>query len=449
MADLSNVPPEVMQILAHDPPYSPGELEILRAYAARPDANPVLVRAFQNPSLGIMTPQSAAPPPSDFGIPGLDIPDNIMGIGLPTRDFMSPPPTLADSSSAFHQDLRHQGAADINMDTAAPASPPPTDQVTPTTQAGAVTGGGFGNPLDLLSEDAFRGYGEAMKGFNPLGFMEPKYPNGGGTSASSGDMPERRDTPSNNPFDVFLGDAPPTTRQSGIAGPVSPPTTNLGDPRLSTRGAPGGQTTGADWRGLRELEKTLVPPDSAFANIPASEIGKLSTVMANPQLLAGMLYPDTPMTAAMATPNVTALAQLARYGLLSPGTKMLDEGQMGSGINQARLVEQTLNSMKGVNGAEVSPRAVYQEAFRRLLNTPVEEMSTGNGDPGDLSNQIAVTNAYLLLAKPFVSQGQQDFFEQKLNRWAEAYAQQYVNGETDVSYPQWLSDHGAQNLLGG
>ena len=417
MADLSNVPPEVMQILAHDPPYSPGELEILRAYAARPDANPVLVRAFQNPSLGVIE-----PPRRNNYAPTLDF---MNGIPRPTLDFLMPSPTDLSSRT-----LPTSGSGTLRV----PVGPEPGI----TTPALPPDDGRSGTGTLNIPEASV----ESIDVPAP-----PPDDNRHGTGTLN--IPEWNPFGGGNPVEAILGGGTPTpSRQAHVSGPVTP-TTNLGDPRLSTRGAPGGQTTGADWRGLRELEQTLVPPDSAFANIPASDLDKFSTLMANPNLLAGMLYPDTPMTAAMATPNVTALAQLARYGLLSPGTKMLDEGQMGSDINQARLVEQTLNSMKGVNGAEVSPRAIYQEAFRRALNTPVEEMSTGNGDPGDLSNQIAVTNAYLLLAKPFVSQGQQDFFEQKLNRWAEAYAQQYVNGETDVSYPQWLSDHGAQNLLGG
>lgn len=424
MADLSNVPPEVLKILTHDPPYSQGELQVLRAYAARPDANPVLVRAFQNPSLGITPPPS--PPSSDFGIPGLDIPDNIAGIGLPTADFMqglsTPPPTLADSSAAFHQDLRHQGAADINMATAVPASsgvtPFPTDSVTPTTQAGAITGGGFGLPTRDFMD----------------GWSNPFDPQPDTT------LPERRDVSSGSPLDAFLPTPDPVPGSAGGR--------RLGQERT----APAGPSTGMNWKSVRDLERTLVPPDSAFANIPDAELNKFAMLVANPELLAGKLYEGTPMTAASATPMVGALAQLAKYGLLSPGNQMVQAGGFGSDLNQARMVEETLNSMKGQMGAEVSPRAIYEEAFRRTLNTDVKDMdatSQVGGEAGDLANQIAVTNSYLLLAQPFISQGQQDFFKSKLDRWAEAYAQQWVNGETDVSYPQWLSDHGAQNLLGG
>lgn len=457
MADLSNVPPEVLQILTHDPPYSEGEKALLQNYILRPDANPVILTAFQK--MGVMQGDSAGPfhtdlrypganpsnqigsmpppPQSDLGIPGLNLPDNLDGLaglsglnpwGSGIEEEKANPRAEDYGTIPFPQvldrpDPGRQSRNQITSDWAGPIG-----EALNSGGGGLVTPGGVptsGGTIFIPQHDKLGG------------------PGGGGSSSGiSGTNTETQGQPSSATASSGLGgvfDAtdPALAKVPGFGGSLPSP------------GLGGSMTT--DWAARRDLELSSVPSDSVFANIPVGEWSKFSYLMSNPNLLAGKLYEGTPATAAMATPMVGAIAELARKGLLQSGDQMINAEGFGSNVSQARMVEDTINAMRGQKGAEVSPRAIYQEAFRRALNTPVEEMSTGDGDPGDLSNQIAITNGYLLLAQPFISEGQQEYFKTKLDRYAQAYAQQVVNGEIDVSYsyPQWLSDHGAQNLLGG
>jgi hypothetical protein len=444
MADLSNVPPEVMQILTHDPPYSRGELAILQAYAIRPDANPVMVRAFEH--LGVTAPHAPGPPPpsSDFGIPGLDIPDSIGGIGLPTLDFMQPEYPNGGGSTAyapsepssFHQDLPHQGAADINFEKMrtgreSNSHRPTLDWAAPIGEALDSGGGGLFTPGGVSSSGGTV-YIPALDG-----------PGGGGSSSSSGVDPYVNAAQPTSSMTALFGESPATSRApDGTPAGSNTVTQGLGTP---------GSTT--DWKA--EALRTAIPesrlfsdPNSAFASLANSQIDR---VAANPELIAQQLYADAPLAAANQTEWLQNIKMLSDLGLLSdvPNADIFS-GKPESGVTTLEQIEAVNNAFRGGHGSQVDPRALYHQAFSRILNSDAQtfvDPNQGGGVAGDAENQVAVTNGMLGAVTPFVYSGSQEGYIQRLNQAGLQYIGEVATSRTSLSYPEWLKSQGAMDWL--
>lgn len=423
----ASVPPEVLQILTKSPPYTPGEKMILQAYVTREGANPEIAFSI-NHLLGGQSSPAPAPPSSDFGIPGLDIPDNIAGIGLPTLDFMQGggSSTYAPSEpSAFHQDLKHQGATDINFDRMNAASPPPGNLP------------GVGTPTaDFLTPAA-----------NLRDWMTPEFPEGGGSDMPSARGPSTGESPTS--LTAMFGAPTGSMSRSPDATPAGSNTMTQGAGNRS----PGTvvSTDPTDWKSeaakQQEYDYLGIDPNSDFYGIRSDQVAR---VAANPEIMAEYLYPDAPLTQAGQTEWLQNVLMLSKMGLLTdvPNATIFTKGPEGA-IGTMEQVEAMKKSMPEFN-AEIDPRSIYREAMTRLLNSDATQFQSedyGQGTKGDAENQVAVTNGMLAAVKPFIYAPQQEAYVQSLNRAGMQYLSEVAASRTSLSYPEWLKSQGAMDWL--
>lgn len=467
MADLSNVPPEVLQILTHDPPYSAGEKAILQSYILRPDANPVVLRAFQN--MGVLPGDSARAfhadlrnkgagdinwdtyvpgqpqMSSDLGIPGLNLPDNLDGlsglsglnpIGSGIEAEKANPRASAYDTVDFPQvldrpDPGRQSRHQITADWAAPFG---GLRSTDGNFGGLITSGGPPNPAsggDVYIPAAGTPTRDFMTG-----------PGGGGSPSSGGGAdPYARTAQPASSLTALFGESPATSR------------TPDGMPAGSNTMTQGAGTPGAtDWKAERtkaeiDFDPLRIDPTSAFASVADSQLAR---VAANPEFMADVLYPGAPNLQANQTEWLANVKMLSELGLLSniPNADIFT-GKPEGNVMMLEQVEALKNSMAG-KGSEVDPRAIYQKAFARILNSDASKFLAedyGQGVAGDAENQIAVTNGMLGAVAPFVYSGSREAYIQRLNMAGMQYLSEVAMSGTSLSYPEWLKAHGADTWM--
>lgn len=475
--DFSGVPPQVLQILTHNPPYTAGETMILRAYAASPGADSVMADAIMillGPDLGQAAPGAAMPAPPAATV--LAAPGGGGGGGF---DGATPTPRAAPGglslSNPFTLDalapLRHLGTP--TLDFANPQGPPnapmpmpprPTlgavrtpsgaPMPTPPPAAPAAPGGGItlSNPFTLDALTPLSQIGRPTRDFmSPQATSAPE-------SAPMPTPPPPRITPpaapgggEGSPFDIFKGLGRPTGDfWDGGPGPPPPPTRDRFGGIGRSGGAPLGAAVNPNARAdmaARQLPPLIgtFSPNSVFAGIADEQIGRVS---ANPELVAQQFYPDLPTTQAGATQWLSDVMELSKLGLLSntPNSTIFDKPR--SDIAMLSQVEALQKAMPG-HGGQVDAGAIYREAFQRILNSDASTFSTGTGGVvGDPENQTAVTNGMLAAVAPFVYEGSRDAYIARLNRAQMQYLGDIATSGTSLSYPEWLRDHGALDWLG-
>lgn len=195
-----------------------------------------------------------------------------------------------------------------------------------------------------------------------------------------------------------------------------------------------------DWKAQRDAiagaDVGTLPESSAFAGI---DPGLLPGFAQNPELAAQQIARSRGGGAASASilaPQLGAAMGLDAAGVLA-GDRQLGGGR-GAGDRLA-LSEAFVNSMGP--GSFVEPGGVYRRALKNAMHTPVESMFTGEGDPGDITNQIQVTNGALASSAPYMTKDASDALAAQLQNAGDEYILAVANGEIDpgaVTYPMWL-----------
>ncbi len=412
--DLSDVPPEVLEILTHGGPYSPGDAAILRAYAREQGANPIVAqaigRAMQN-----------TPPPST---PTIDAPrrlptDGSGTLNIPTLDLPNP---FAGIGNPFDALL-----------------PDPTSEL-PTIDA----------PRELSPQPSYR---EGVKAPEP----KPFYREGVRTPDPMAGSQIDRDRAISQ-IDAELGGAAPSLpdRWGSTAGPAPIPEDFR--PSVEMGGGPGvsrpdGSSRKTDWMGQPEARAPMeinapimsFSPDSIFASLRDDQI---SRVAANPSLVASQFYPDAPLTQASQTEWLGDVMMLAELGLLDGSANATVLTKPGGPNEILEQVEALKNAMPG-RGGTVDPRAIYHEAFSRIINSDAAQFFTNEHDgvKGDAENQVAVSNGLLAAATPFLHDSSREAFIQRLNSAGMQYLGEVARSGTSLSYPEWLQSQGATDWL--
>lgn len=84
-------------------------------------------------------------------------------------------------------------------------------------------------------------------------------------------------------------------------------------------------------------------------------------------------------------------------------------------------------------------RAIYQEVFRRLLNTDMSGLSP--------EEQIAITKGALVAVEPYMVKEWNRGFPAFLDRGGQHYPVAYATGETTKSFPLYLKEIGYATTL--
>lgn len=206
------------------------------------------------------------------------------------------------------------------------------------------------------------------------------------------------------------------------------------------RGGRSGQ--GANWKMIEGLGG-----GSAFSDISPQY---LSAYVADPNLAAQEIAgPEKNLTAQGMAPLVGSALEMAKLGLLGGGKGHGLGGPSSSGQQLGRA-EALVNSLGP--GQYIDPGAVMRRTMHRAGRTPVGDLQTGQGNPNDIMQQVAVTQNAILgplkgTATTDAYNGTATMLDQEANSWLQAVA----HGEIDpnqVSYPAWLREHHRQRFLG-
>ncbi len=428
--DPSRIPPEVLSALTREG-LSQGDRLVLQAYVSDPQSDP-RVAAMARQMLGISAPETPTP-----GGPGLEAQlqaqiDQPMGQalpGVPQREAGAPPETWVQRAVSGTMSQPSAGAP-------RPADPSLLDQMMqgPRDIAGAA---GFG--MEPQRAGPAFDYGGAARQVAEGWLGSPPRPASDNAPGPAG-APSAPATPGSSADDIALSNKfAELGGDGGFAG------SDMGA-GLSYGGvAPGSQ----DWIKQRELDLQLFDPESAFSGVGSGEA--IAMLANNPELVARRLYDGAPGVAAAQAPTIQAMMQLAQLGLLTEGgpNATLNTGNKISNTTQLEQVEALKNQIPEF-GAQVDPRAIWEEALRRSLNTEPNAMSTGEfGVAGDPQNQIAITNGALIAAKPFLTEESQESLTNLLARMGQEYLDGWSRGEITVSYAKYLDEMGAAQWLGG
>lgn len=256
----------------------------------------------------------------------------------------------------------------------------------------------------------------------------------------------------------------PTTM--GVGGT---PTTGLFDPAASTW-TDMAQTEGGGGRRRDRSGGTGRTPDygldmpnpmddtSAFAGL---DPGALATVADNPDIAARYLARKrgNENGAPILSESMRNALSLSGMGLLGGARGMSSSGKRdlssipGSSAEKLRRAENWLGQMEQ-NGTFADPQAIYKKMFRRVRNTDPNLMSTGEGEAGDMENQINVTTGALLDAAQASGMDEDNlgWLAARLGQASQEYVMGVAEGSIDpvlMSYPNWLrSEKKAQRWLG-
>jgi hypothetical protein len=417
--DPSRIPPEVLSALTREG-LSQGDRLVLQAYVSDPQSDS-RVAAMARQMLGISAPE--APSLETQFQAQIDQPMGRALPGVPQREAGAPPETWA------------QRAVSGTMSQPSAGAPSLLDQMMqgPRDIAGAA---GFG--MEPQRAGPGFDYGGAARQVAEGWLGSPPRPASDNAPGPTG-TPSAPVAPGSSANDVALSNK---FAELGGEGGFSGSEIGAG---LSYGGvAPGSQ----DWIKQREAELQLFDPASAFAGTNSAAISSLAN---NPELASRRLYEGAPGMAAAQAPTVQAMLNLAKLGLLTEGGPEANmmTGQGLSNVTTLEQVEALRNAIPD-KGAQVDPYAIWRTALDRALATDPETMFTGEGGvAGDPQNQIAVTNGYLVAAKPFLTEESQGALESRLNQMAMEYMDRWSRGEVDVSYPEYLRQMGAEQWLGG
>ena len=231
------------------------------------------------------------------------------------------------------------------------------------------------------------------------------------------------------------------------------------DPRGQTPPARGDQRErgkrgkrGTDWVAERAAGGNIpigaMPADSAFAKVSPDYLPGLSQ---NPDLAARLIAKQRGGGRVMAdalAPQVESIRGMQEAGVLSGRKRLGGPESGGVALAQVQDVMDRLDA-----GEYIEPRPVYRRGLRNAANTPVEEMFTGEGKPGDLQNQILVTNGALLSASPYMTPESAGHVEALLQSAADEYLLAVAEGAINpdqMSYPMWLKrEKKARKWVGG
>ena len=198
--------------------------------------------------------------------------------------------------------------------------------------------------------------------------------------------------------------------------------------------------------------------ESAFSGL---DPGALETVADNPDIAARYLarkrgneHGAPILSDAMR--NALALSGMGLLGgtpgMSSSGKKDLSS-RPASSAEQLGRAENWLGQMDQ-QGTFPDPRAAYKKMFRRARNTDPNLMSTGEGEAGDMENQINVTTGALLDAAQAggLDDDNLGWLQARLGQAAQEYVMGVAEGSIDpvlTSYPSWLrNEKKAQRWLG-
>lgn len=201
-------------------------------------------------------------------------------------------------------------------------------------------------------------------------------------------------------------------------------------------------------------------PDSAFSGI--TDPGALSTIADNPDIAARYVARKrgNEHGAPIISESMRNALALSGMGLLGGGSAgMSSSGKRDlssiprSSAEQLGRAENWLGQMEQ-NGTFADPQAIYKKMFRRVRNTDPNLMSTGEGEAGDMENQINVTTGALLDAASASGMDEDNlgWLQARLGQAAQEYVMGVAEGSIDpmrVSYPNWLrSEKKAHRWLG-
>jgi hypothetical protein len=142
---------------------------------------------------------------------------------------------------------------------------------------------------------------------------------------------------------------------------------------------------------------------------------------------------------------------LANAGILG-GSTVGNDLYAGPTSNEERLtlVEQFYDDFSEP-GRFVDPDPFYQEVFDRALNTPIEKFAAGDDSmPGEPGTQVDVTNGAIMAVAPFLTTDAANQIKSRLDTMGGNYMVDLATGTIgpDVSYPEYLEQHGARNWVG-
>lgn len=263
---------------------------------------------------------------------------------------------------------------------------------------------------------------------------------------------------------------------------ASEPTTSIGAGTPPTSGL--FDATAATWPGTGQPDDPTVPrqrhdrpgggtgrtPDygldqpnpmgetSAFAGL---DPGSLSTIADNPDIAARYLARKrgNENGAPILSEAMRNALALSGMGLLGGARGQSSSGKRdlssipGSSAEKLRRAENWLGQMEA-DGTFADPQAAYKKMFRRVRHTDPELLSTGEGNAGDMENQINVTTGALLDAAKAggLDDDNLGWLQARLGQAAQEYVMGVAEGSIDpvlTSYPAWLrTEKHAQRWLG-
>lgn len=229
---------------------------------------------------------------------------------------------------------------------------------------------------------------------------------------------------------------------------------DLMGPRTRRRDRAGGGTGRTPDYGLDQPNP--LPGESAFAGL---DPGSLGTIADNPDIAARYLARQrgNENGAPILSEAMRNALTLSGMGLLggnrgAGGQRDLSSIPSSAGERLGRA-ENWLNQMKA-DGTFPDPQGIYKKAFRRVRHTDPSLMSTGEGEAGDVENQINVTTGALLDAAQASGMDDQNlgWLQARLGQASQEYVMGVAEGSIDpvlTSYPAWLrSEKKAQRWLG-
>lgn len=252
-----------------------------------------------------------------------------------------------------------------------------------------------------------------------------------------------------------MGDFDPaaSTWPDPSAGQPDDPT----NPRQRRRDRAGGGNGRTPDYGL-DMPNPLNTTDSAFAGL---DPGALSTIADNPDIAARYLARKrgNENGAPILSEAMRNALALSGMGLLGGARGMSRDGKRdlssipGSSAERLRRAENWLGQMEA-DGTFADPQAAYKKMFRRVRNTDPSLLSTGEGEPGDMENQINVTTGALLDAAQAAGMDDDNlgWLQARLGQASQEYVMGVAEGSIDpvlMSYPNWLrTEKKAQRWLG-
>ncbi len=158
-------------------------------------------------------------------------------------------------------------------------------------------------------------------------------------------------------------------------------------------------------------------------------------------------------TASLVEPYVYSAMMLANIGVLGGGSGG-DDLYAGPSSSEERLtfLEQFIDAFSepGI-GTSVNPYPLHQQILDRALNTATEKFAAGEGTTaGEPGIQVDVTNSAIMAVAPYLTPDAAAGLKSMLESMGGNYMVDIATGAVgpDVSYPQYLEQHGARNWIG-